>query len=66
MERSIQIEQEEINEAETKEEIKETTGQNDRLNLGFEFKEPAEKKRKINLKLSYKKITGCNTNLTQI
>ena len=64
LKRSIQIEQEEINEGETQEELEEITGQSDPLNLVFSYydsrfreiqnqirknknKEPARKKRKI-------------------
>ena len=83
LKRSIQIEQEEIKEGETQEELEEITGLSDPLNLVFSYfdsrfqkiqnqvrknkdKEPAGKKRKIQLKLLNKKVIGCNANLTRI
>ena len=68
----FQIEREEIDEAETHEELKEVTGQSDPLNLIFSYFDKLEKARtrnqlrkneKLKLKLQSKKVTGYNTNL---
>ena len=83
LKRSIQIEQEEINEGKTQEELGEIAGQSDPLNLVLvtltqgsrKYRTKLEKTRTTNqrgknekskLKLLNKKVTGCNTNLTQI
>ena len=84
LKRSIQIEQEEINEeGETQEELEEITGQSDPLNLLFSYfdsrfqeiqnqirknkdKEPAGKKRKIQVETFKQKGHRLQQNLTRI